>query len=348
MLAVRTVSSETLEYVDVPEPTLTEGQAIVQIEHLTLCGTDLHIWEDDYTSELPLIQGHELAGTVTEVAPGVTRVQVGDRVAIDPLISCGECRACRIGRANVCPNLVVFGCYTDGGLVERIAVDALKLHRIPDSLPTDLAAVAEPASISLQAVTRGRATADDTVLVIGAGPIGLLATLALRDIGAQVIVADIAADRLELAKSFGATATITVDPNVPFPGDAGAETIARLTDGEGPSLVIEATGVPISLENAIRTVAAAGRIVQVGISTRPTGFPLHLLPFKEIDIMGSRNSTGLIPLTLELINRYQDEVRSLLTHRFPVAKLQQAFEAMRDPNEFVGKILIDMPAGEAA
>lgn len=347
MLAVRTVSKETLEYADIPVPSAAEGQAIVQIEHLTLCGTDLHIWEDDYTSELPLIQGHELAGTVVEVAPGTAGVQVGDRVAVDPLISCGECRACLADRANVCPNLVVFGCYCDGGLVERIAVDAEKLHRIPDTLPTDLAACAEPTSISMQAVTRGRATDEDTVLVIGAGPIGLLATLALHDLGATVIVADIAADRLALAQSFGATDTILVDPGATFPGPAGEEVLARLTGEEGPSLVIEATGVPVSLENALRTVAAAGRVVQVGISTRPTGFPLHLLPFKEVDLMGSRNSTGLIPQSLDLINRHQEVVRSLLTHRFPVSELQQAFETMRDPHETVGKILIDMPAGAA-
>lgn len=347
MLAVRTVSKETLEYADVPDPEPASGQAVVQIEHATLCGTDLHIWEDDYTSELPLIQGHELAGTVVEVADGVTRVSVGDRVAVDPLISCGECRACRMGRANVCPDLVVFGCYCDGGFVERLAVDAGQLHPVPAELPTDLAAAAEPTSISMQAVVRGRATADDVALVLGAGPIGLLAALALHDLGAKTIVADVVADRLELAREFGADETILVDPAEPFPGASGSETIDRLTDGEGPSLVIEATGVPASLENALRAVAAAGRVVQVGISTRPTGFPLSLLAFKEIDLMGSRNSTGLMPEALALIGRHPDTVRRLLTHRFPISRLSDAFETMRDRTQRVGKILIDLPAGEA-
>lgn len=348
MLAVRTVSKETLEYADVPEPALAADQAIVQIEHATLCGTDLHIWEDDYTSELPLVQGHELAGTVVEVAAGVDRVAVGDRVAIDPLISCGTCRACRAGRANVCPNLTVFGCYCDGGFVERLAVDAGKLHRIPDGMPTDLAPVAEPVAISMQAVTRGRATADDIVLVLGAGPIGLLATLALHDLGAKVVVADMVADRLDLAREFGADDVILVSPDTAFPGAAGQAALDRLSDGEGPTLVIEATGVPASLENALRTVGAGGRVVQVGISTRPTGFPLNLLAFKEVDLMGSRNSTGLIPESLALISRHPDTVRKLLTHRFPITQLDDAFETMRDRTQKVGKILIDMPAGLAA
>lgn len=348
MLAVRTVSKETLEYAELPEPELHTDQVIVQIEHATLCGTDLHIWEDDYASELPLIQGHELSGTVVEVAEGITRVAVGDRVAIDPLISCGACRACRIGRPNVCANLTVLGCYCDGGFAERIAVGGDKVHRIPDGMPTELGAVAEPVSISMQAVTRGRATADDVALVLGAGPIGLLATLAMHDIGARVIVADTLPDRLKLAREFGATETILVDPSAPFPGDAGNEVIDRLTSGEGPSLVIEATGVPVSLENALRVVAPAGRIVQVGISTRPTGFPLNLVPFKEVDILGSRNSLGLIPECLELISRHPDTVRRLLTHRFPISQLHDAFETMRDRTQQVGKILIDLPAVQAA
>ena len=348
MLAVRTIAAETLEYADVPQPKLVPGSALVRIEHVTLCGTDLHIWEDDYTSELPLIQGHELAGTVIDVAPDVDRVTIDDRVAIDPLISCGECRACRAGRGNVCPRLTVFGCYSDGGLVEVLRVDAPKLHRIPAGVPTDLGAIAEPTAIALQAVARGRATAEDTALVLGVGPIGLLATLALHDLGARVVAADTDADRLELAREFGADDTILVAPDEAFPGATGAAALHRLSGDDGPSLVIEATGVPASLENGLRVVAAGGRVVQVGISTRPTGFPLNLLAFKEVDLLGSRNSTGLIPDALQLIGRHPDRVRNLITHRFPAEQLDLAFHTMRDRSQRVGKILIDMPTGAAA
>ena len=348
MLGVRTVSAETLDYVDLPRPNLAPGTAIVRIERVALCGTDLHIWEDDYTSELPLIQGHELAGTVIAAAPDVTRVSIGDRVAVDPLIACGACAVCRAGRGNVCPELSVFGCYRDGGLVEELRVDAARLHPVPTGLPTDLAALAEPASISLQAVSRGRATAEDVALVLGAGPIGLLAALALHDLGARVIVADTVADRLTIAQGFGADGVFTVDPAAPFPGATAEAALAGLGAALGPSLVIEATGVPESLENALRVVAPGGRVVQVGISTRPTGFPLHLLAFKEIDLLGSRNSTGLIPRALELIDRHRDRVAALVTHRFPVAELDRAFRTMRDRTQRVGKILIEMPADPGA
>jgi L-gulonate 5-dehydrogenase len=271
----------------------------------------------------------------------------GTRVAIDPLNTCGECQACRRGRGNVCPQLTVLGCYGDGGFAEYVVVPQERLHPIPDSIPSDLAAVVEPISISLEAVTRGRATGDDVVLVLGAGPIGLLATLALHDLGATVVTADTLPNRLELAARFGADHTLLIDPSADFPAEQLAEYIGEQAP-DGPDLVIEATGVPSSLTNAIRAVAPAGRVVQVGISTRPTNFPLNLVPFKEVDILGSRNSQGLIPQALELIGRHQETVRSLLTHRFPVEDLDAAFATLSDPSQDVGKILIDMPTAASS
>ncbi|OMH31277.1 alcohol dehydrogenase catalytic domain-containing protein [Tersicoccus sp. Bi-70] len=347
MLAVRTVAATTLDYVRVPRPSAGPGEALLRIDHVALCGTDLHIFEDDYASELPLVQGHELAGTVVALGPGIDEpgvdgLALGDRVAVDPLIPCGQCAACRQGRGNVCARLVVLGCYCDGGLAEYLPVSAERLHRIPDGIPSELGAIAEPVSIALQAITRGRAAAGETVLVLGAGPIGLLATLALRDLGCTVITADTVPGRLDLARDFGAHHTLLVDPTGPFPAE---ELAAALPDTapDGPQLVLEATGVPASLTNAVTAVAPAGRVVQVGISVRPTGFPLNLLAFKEIDLLGSRNSQGLIPQALELIVRHPDTVRALITHRFGVQDLATAFATMRDTGQRVGKILIDMP-----
>ena len=343
MFAVRTTSAKSLEYIEsAQQPEPGSGEALIKVEHVTLCGTDLHIWEDDYTSDLPLVQGHEIAGTVVELGAGVTGLSPGERVAVDPLISCGECRACRRGRANVCPNLVVLGCYCDGGFAEYLSVSVDKLHPLPENLPTDLGPVAEPAAIALEAITRGRAKGGDTVLILGAGPIGLLTTLALHDLGARVVTADTITDRLDMACSMGSDHTLLIDPRQPFPTSALAAMIGDEAP-DGPDLVIEATGVPDSLENALRAVAPAGRVVQVGISARPTNFPLNLVPFKEIDLLGSRNSQGLIPEALDLIVRHQDTVRSLLTHRFDVSDLDAAFRVLGDRTQRVGKILIDMP-----
>jgi L-gulonate 5-dehydrogenase len=193
----------------------------------------------------------------------------------------------------------------------------------------------------MEPVRRGRATAGETALVLGAGPIGLLATLAMHDLGLTVVTADTVADRLGIARDFGADHTLLIDPSAEFPVAELAAAIGPQAP-HGPQLVIEATGVPSSQLNAINAVAPAGRVVQVGISTKPAAFPMNLLPFKEVDLLGSRNSQGLIPEALELISRHPDTVGSLLTHRFGLHELAKAFETMRDTSQRVGKILIDV------
>ncbi|MDR6639122.1 alcohol dehydrogenase catalytic domain-containing protein [Paenarthrobacter nitroguajacolicus] len=349
MLSAVTVSRETIEFRESPEPALEPGHALVRVHNVTLCGTDLHIWEDDYPTELPLIQGHEFSGIVEAIATGNTPgFAMGDRVAVNPIISCGQCRPCLSGRYNVCQNVGCLGCYSDGALTELISVPLDKLHPVPDELPLDIAAMGEPASIAMQAVNRGRPEAGETALVLGSGPVGLLATLYLTELGVKVICADTEQHRLDLAIEFGAVDTLLVTPGMEFPDAHQAPRLDAMTDGYGPQLVMEATGVPSSLENAIRLVASAGRIVQVGISPRQANVSMKDIPYKELDIMGSRMSLNLIPDGLALLSRHPEKARALMTHRFALADLQQAFHLMQGRTEKIGKILIEMPAAGVA
>lgn len=344
MLTARTIARETLSFDETPEPVLTPGHALVRIHAVSLCGTDLHIYEDDYPTDLPIVQGHEMAGVVIAANDG-DAVAPGDRVAINPVIVCGECRACRTGRPNVCKNLSVLGCYEDGGFTEILSVPVERLHPVPDGLPLHVAAVGEPTSIALQAVNRSEPQAGETALILGCGPIGLLATLGLTERGVTVIAADTDPERAKLAQVFGAKHTLVVAPG--FPDADQQAVIDAETEGEGPEIVIEATGVPASLQNAIRLVGAAGRIVQVGISGRTVEFTMKDLPFKEIDLRGSRNSLTLIPDGLALLSRHPEAADALLTHRFPFAELAQAYRTMADPTIPTGKIIIDMPGASA-
>lgn len=353
MLSAVTISKETIEFRDSPEPTLEPGHALVRVHNVTLCGTDLHIWEDDYPTALPLIQGHEFSGIVEALVPGevsndTAAISIGDRVATNPIIYCGQCRPCLTGRYNVCHNVGCLGCYSDGALTELISVPLDKLCPVPDELPLDIAAMGEPASIAMQAVNRGRPQSGETALVLGSGPIGLLATLYLTELGVTVVCADTEQHRLDLAVGFGAAETLLVTPGSDFPDAHQGPRLDALTDGYGPQLVIEATGVPSSLENAIRLVASAGRIVQVGISPKQANVSMKDIPYKELDIMGSRMSLNLIPDGLALLARHPEQARALMTHRFAFADLPQAYRLMQGRTEKIGKILIEMPAGTTA
>lgn len=344
MRAARTVAKETIEFEELPLPQAGSGEARVRVEHVTLCGTDLHIWEDDYATDLPIIQGHEFVGRIEAIGQGSdTDWTTGDAVAVSPMISCGTCYACRTGRYNACREMSVYGCYEDGSLVEQMVIPLSRLRRIPDAVPEDIASLCEPTSIALQAVRRGRPVRRERALVLGCGPIGLLVTLCLTDLGVNVIAADIAPERTVVAKRFGAAETLVVDPVVPFPSIEQQQLLDSFTEGDGPSLVIEATGAPDSLLNAVHLVANAGRVVTAGISVRELSLPMNLLPTKELDLLGSRNSLDLIDDALSLIGRNIDTVSSLVTHRFAFDDLSKAFETLRSPDEFVGKIAIDLP-----
>lgn len=343
MLTARTVAREVLSFDEEEAPALEAGHALVQIHAVSLCGTDLHIFEDDFPTELPIVQGHEMAGVVLEADPA-SALRAGDRVAVNPIVSCGTCKTCLAGHAHVCQNLSVLGCYEDGGFAEVVSVPVERLHPVPDGLSLEVAAVGEPASISLQAVNRSRPRAGEVALVLGCGPIGLIAALSLSERGVIVVAADTDPARADLAKRFGARHTLVVGAE--FPDRPQRALLDEVTEGAGPEIVIEATGVPASLQNAVRLVAPAGRIVQVGISTREANLRIKDLTDKEIDLLASRNSRNLIPEGLSLLQRHPEAAHALLTHRFDFADLEAAFHAMADRSVPTGKIVIHMPAFE--
>lgn len=324
MRVARTLARQKIALQEEKPPTPGPGEALVAVHTVTLCGTDLHIWEDDYATELPIIQGHEISGVVQE-APAGSDLAPGDRVAVSPMRYCGHCYACRIGRVNACESSSCLGCYEDGGLAELITVPASDLHRIPEGMPTDHAAVAEPASIAMQAVLRGRPEQGERALVLGCGPIGLLATLHLSSLGVEVVATDTQPERSRLAREFGAVKTLA----------AGSDTIA-----EHPSLVIEATGAPTALTTAIDVVATAGRVVCVGISGKPVTLSMRQLPTKDIDLLGSRHSQRRIGEALELLRSHPETVDALITDRVPFDRVEEAFELMKAPDRLVGKIAV--------
>ncbi|MBA2521088.1 MAG: alcohol dehydrogenase catalytic domain-containing protein, partial [Chloroflexia bacterium] len=209
MRAAVTTAPGTIEVRDRAEPAAGPGEALIRVERVGICGSDLHIYHgtSPYVA-YPRTQGHEFAGKVVAFGSGYSGpVHVGDRVAVEPLLPCGECYPCRQGRSNCCAKLRVLGAHVDGAMCELIAIPTERLYPTGD-LDPELAALVEPVSIGVQAAARGQIGPEDTVMIFGAGPIGQAALLAATDRGARVMVVDRLASRLALARRLGAEATV--------------------------------------------------------------------------------------------------------------------------------------------
>lgn len=355
MLVAETVAPKKTVIEEKTDTVVDDDSILVRVHHVAVCGTDLHVWDDSYVTTLPVVQGHEFSGVIEAIGANVTTdLHVGQHVAINPSATCGKCYACRIGRYNCCTNLVCIGCWpgkdgvgtsadAPGGMQELLNIAPDHVFALPDDLPLDIAALTEPMGIATQAVNRSGATSGETALVIGAGPIGILATVVLKDRGCQVIVADIDESRARAALDFGADDYIV--SGAEFPTQKNRELLEKYAGKDGVHIVIEATGVPSCGVAAIDLVSPAGRIVQVGISARPLPVDISKLALKEITLCGSRNHHGF-PEAIDLVSRHREDVKRLITHHFPIDDINQAFEMITQKTEPVGKVVFDMPASK--
>ena len=334
---VVTIEPRKMIIENVPAPVCGSGHARIAVEAVGLCGSDYHLYSGDHPyARFPQIQGHEFSGRIVEFGPDYDGpLALGERVAVEPLIPCGACFACDRGRYNCCAELKVMGAHVPGALAEQVIVSWTSLYPVGD-LSAELAALVEPVSIGLHAVRRGQVAADDQVVVIGAGPIGLTATLAAADLGAQVMVVDRVASRLHAAHEMGAQ--IVVD-------SASEDTVAaanRWTRGRGAAVVIDATGVPALIRSAFEIVAHSGAIVIVGISDEEVSVPVIDYSRKEVSVYGSRNNAGLFADAVDLVRRNVDRVGQLITHRFPLAQVADAISFAQANPEVVEKVVITM------
>lgn len=322
-----------LEHVE--SPPVTADRVKIDVELVGLCGGDYSTFTGHHPYVVyPQVQGHEFGGIVTALGPDYAGpLSVGERVAVEPTVPCGHCFACRKGRYNCCENLEVMGAHIPGAMAEQVVVDPARVFPVGD-LDPELTALVEPVSIGLQTVVRGGVGDGDLVVILGAGPIGLTATLAAADRGATVLVADRLRARLELARQMGASHVVDTTT-----GDLAA-VVDELSAHEGAAVVIDATGAPPLIRLAFDLVASAGTIVIVGISDLEVSIPVLTFTRKEVTVLGSRNNTALFPEAIELVRRHRDSIRSLVTHRFPLEELPEALAfAIANPGE-VEKVLI--------
>jgi L-gulonate 5-dehydrogenase len=341
MKRAQTVEPGRVEITDEAIPELAPAQVRVRVEQVGVCGSDVHLFRGRHPyGRYPQTQGHEVVGIVEAHGSAVAGAPgIGSRVVIEPFLSCGECYACRRGLRNACIDIRVMGAHTPGALVESIDVDPGQLH--PTGLDPDVAVLVEPITIGSQAVRRGRVGEGDRVAVFGAGLVGLGAVLAANDAGAVVAAVDVVGARLDAAAALGASHV--VDPTVRDTAAALAEIFP-----DGPEVVVEATGSPEVLAQAIELVAVGGRVVVVGISEREVSLPMITFTRKEIEVLGSRNNLGLFAETERLVARHRDELRrSVRTAHFPLAATQQALIDAEERRADVEKVVIDVKEASA-
>ena len=339
MKRAMTVEPWRMEVRDTPDPKPGRDEALVRVEKVGICGSDFSLFNGSHPyASYPLTQGHEFSGTVVEFGGSYDGpIELGERVAVEPLIPCGKCFPCRRGRYNCCTRLAVLGAHVPGALTELIAVRTGALYGVGD-LDPELAALAEPISIGLQGVVRSEINAGEQAVIFGAGPIGQAVLLAAVDKGVRVLVVDKVASRLELARKLGAEVVVEATENV--------ETeIADWTEGDGPAVVFEATGVPDIIRTAIQIVASSGRVVILGLSSKEVSLPVVEFTRKELTVLGSRNNTSLFGEAVSLVGRNKEHARSLITHRFTLGDAEKAIRfAMEHPAE-AEKVMIDVVGG---
>jgi L-gulonate 5-dehydrogenase len=322
MKACRIEKPGEIQIVDVPwcgDP--GDDEVVVRIRSAGICGFDLHIYDGSSVfATYPNIMGHELAGEVHSLGSPDDTLAEGDRVAVDNVLPCGECYACRKGLPNVCRSVKVLGVHTPGGFQEYVRVPRRNIFRLPADISWEHAALVEPYSIASEALSRGRIEEGDTVLICGAGPIGLMILQAARLHNVRVAVLDILESRLALAAELGADLVINSRTE-----DAAAAVLA-FSGGEGASLVFEATGNVKVLELCIsKFVSHAGRVVVLGFSSTPAAIPPVEIMKRGLDVLGMRLNNRRMPEAIGWLADGRINPDPLISAVYPFEEVVQAF-----------------------
>ncbi|MDE1993949.1 MAG: Zn-dependent oxidoreductase [Rhizobiaceae bacterium] len=315
------------------------GEVAIRVNRAGICGSDIHILHGSNPFVVyPRIIGHEFAGTIEAVGAGVSHIAIGDRVVADPVVSCGKCYPCRIGRSNVCANLEVIGVHRDGGFRSVAVLPEENVVKVSPSLGFDVAALAEPLAVAANVLSRTECRAEDTVLVYGAGTVGLTVLQVAKMKGARCIVTDMDDERLERARAFGADVAFNSK------SQSVAETVAKELDGLGPSVVIDGAGIPSLLEEACRVAAPAGRIGLLGFSGAPCNISQQEIVRKELSLVGSRLNRRFIPEVVSWLESGALKPQAMITQTFAAADAAAAFELIEQHPEQTLKVQLAFDA----
>ncbi|WP_039058391.1 Zn-dependent oxidoreductase [Enterobacter sp. Bisph1] len=323
----------TLAERPVPQP--AAGEVRVKVSLAGICGSDSHIYRGHNPfARYPRVIGHEFFGVIDALGDGVSTARLGERVVVDPVISCGHCYPCSIGKPNVCTELVVLGVHRDGGFSEYATVPAANAWPVPDSIADKDAVMIEPFTIAANVTGQVSPQAHDIALIYGAGPMGLTTLQALKGVYGvkQVIVADRIDERLAMAERSGADWVIN-NSQRPL-----QETLAG--KGVKPTLIVDAACHPAILQEAIALASPAARIVIMGFSSEPSQIIQQGITGKELSIFSSRLNAGKFPQVIDWLARGLISPALLVTHQFDYQHVTDAIELFEKDQRQCCKVLL--------
>ena len=314
-----------VELREIAEPAPNAGEVKIRVQAAGICGTDIHIFKDEFPSRPPVVLGHEVAGEIAALGDGVENYQVGDRVTTETYFStCGQCRYCRSGQNNLCLNRRSIGSAVNGGFTNFVVVPATNLHNLPENIDFQAGALTEPLACVVHAVSSTPTVVPGDVAVIaGPGAIGLLALQVVKAAGATVVVLGTDGDehRLDLARKFGADYTVNVQ------SDNARSLLDDITpEGMGADVVYECSGAGAAASHLLELVRRRGRYVQIGLFGKPISLDLDQVCFRELVVTGSNASVPSAWIrALQLLGTGKVQTRPLITDVYDVTEWSEAF-----------------------
>ena len=337
MKAIVISNPNEIEIREVPMPEVKEGEALLKVKYVGICGADVASYTGNQPfTTYPRIPGHEFSAEIVEIPENDKGLKVGDIVTCNPYFNCGECYSCQRGYVNCCTDNQTMGVQRDGAFCEYIA---MPVERIFDGkgLSAKELALIEPFSISQHAVSRATIKKSDTVLVLGAGPIGLFALIAAKQLCKKIVVADILDNRLELAKEYGADAVVNTKTQ------SLEEFTKEFTNGNGFDVCIEACGAPETFLGCIDACAFAGNIILIGNGKRETIFIHSVILKKELNIHGSRNALKDDFINnIDLVASGKADIMKMVSGVYEMNDAISAFEALKNNDGTLAKLLINI------
>ncbi|GKX55515.1 Zn-dependent oxidoreductase [Leminorella grimontii] len=320
---------------DRPLPEPLPGEVRIRVESAGICGSDVHIYRGHNPfAKYPRVIGHEFFGRIDAVGEGVDASRIGERVVGDPVVSCGHCYPCSVGRPNVCTSLQVIGVHRDGGFSESVTLPAKNAHVVPESIADREATMIEPFTIAANICSQMNPGPQDVALVYGAGPMGLTTIQALRGVYGvkEIIVADRIDERLAMAKENGADRTIN-NTNVSL-----ADELTKL--GVRPTLIVDAACHPSILPEAIGLASPAARIGIMGFSSDPCVINQQGITSKELTIYSSRLNSNRFPMVIDWMKEKKIHPEKLITHQFDYTQVINALETFEKDQKQCCKVLL--------